>query len=178
MKAAALGGIKPGDIIVSMNGEKLDDFKDLSKLVAGTKAGSESTLQIKRQGEIRNLGIKIGNMPGDDVKVALADDAASNDTSRLGVYLAELTPEARQHFRIGKDTEGVLVTGVQQGSPAAKAGIEAGQVINMVGQQTVNSPEDVIFQVKQAAAQKKTSVLLMLERNGMQRFVAVKFASA
>jgi serine protease Do len=175
---AALGGIKTGDVIVSMNGEKLDDFKDLSKLVASTKAGSESTLQVKRQGEIRDLVIKIGNMPGDDVKVALADEAASNDTSRLGVYLSELTPEARQHYRIGKDTEGVLVTGVQQGSPAAKAGIEEGQVINMVGQQTVTSPQDVISRVQQAAAENKTSVLLMLEQNGMQRFVAVKFAKA
>jgi serine protease Do len=175
---AALGGIKPGDVIVSMNGKKLDDFKDLSKLVASTKAGSESTLQVKRQGEIRELEIKIGNMPGDDVKVALADDAASTDTTTLGVYLSELTPEARQQYRIGKDTDGVLVTGVQQGSPAAKAGIEEGQVINMVGQQTVKSPQEVISRVQQAAAENKTSVLLMLEQNGMQRFVAVKFAKA
>ena len=175
---AALGGVKPGDVIVSLNGEKLDDFKDLSKLVANAKAGSDSTLQVKRQGETHKLTVEIGNMPDDGVKVALADDAASDDTAKLGVYLSELTPEARQRFRIGKDTEGVLVTGVQQGSPAAKAGIEAGQVINMVGQQTVKSPEDVVFQVKQAAAEKKSSVLLMLEHNGMQRFVAVKFARA
>jgi len=175
---AALGGVKPGDVIVSLNGEKLDDFKDLPKLVAGTKAGSESMLQVQRQGEIRDLEVKIGNMPDDGVKVALADDAANENTARLGVYLSELTPEARQYYRIGKDTKGVLVTGVQQGSPAAKAGIKAGQVINMVGQQTVKSPEDVIFQVKQAAEEKKSSVLLMLEQNGIQRFVAVKFARA
>jgi len=175
---AALGGVKPGDVIVSLNGEKLDDFKDLPKLVARAEAGSESTLQVKRQGEIRDLEVMIGNMPDDDVKVALTDDAASDDTPRLGVYLSELTPEARQQYRIGKETEGVLVAGVQQGSPAEKAGIEAGQVINMVGQQPVKSPQDVISQVKQAAAEKKSSVLLMVVQNGMQRFVAVKFARA
>jgi serine protease Do len=175
---AELGGVKPGDVIVSMNGEKLDDFKDLSKLVAKAEAGSESTLQVKRQGETRELNIEIGNMPDDGMKVALADDGASDDTPKLGVYLSELTPEARQHYRIGKDTEGVLITGVQQGSPAAKAGIEAGQVIHMVGQETVTSPQDVVSRVKQAAVEKKPSVLLMVEHNGMQRFVAVKFASA
>jgi serine protease Do len=84
----------------------------------------------------------------------------------------------RQRYRIGKDTEGVLVAGVQPGSPAEKAGIKEGQVINMVGQEAVKSPEDVISQVKQAAAEKKPSVLLMMQHNGMQRFVAVKFASA
>jgi serine protease Do len=172
---AALSGVKPGDVIVSMNGEKLEDFKDLPKLVAGFSAGSESTLQVKRQGEILDLEVEIGNMPNDDVKVALADDT---DTPKLGVYLSELTPEARQRYRIGKDTEGVLVAGVQQGSPAAKAGIEAGQVINMVGQETVQSPEDVISRVQQAADENRTSVLLMLEHKGVQRFVAVKFASA
>jgi len=172
---AALGGVKPGDVIVSMNGEKLEDFKDLPKLVADVTAGSESTLQVKRQGEILDLEVEIGNMPNDDVKVALADDT---DTPKLGVYLSELTPEARQRYRIGKDTEGVLVAGVQQGSPAAKAGITAGQVINMVGQETVQSPEDVISRVQQAAAENKPSVLLMLEHKGVQRFVAVKFASA
>jgi len=172
---AALGGVKPGDVIVRLNGEKLEDFKDLPKLVADVSAGSESTLQVKRQGEILDIEVEIGNMPDDDVKVALADDT---DTPKLGVYLSELTPEARQRYRIGKDTEGVLVAGVQQGSPAAKAGIEAGQVINMVGQETVQSPQDVISRVQQAAAEQKPSVLLMLEHKGVQRFVAVKFANA
>ena len=91
---------------------------------------------------------------------------------------ADLTPEARQRFRIGKETEGVLVAGVQQGSPAAKAGIEAGQVINMVGQEPVHTPQDVITRVQQAAAEDKSSVLLMLVHEGQQRFVAVKFARA
>ncbi len=175
---AVLGGIKPGDVIVGMNGEKIDDFKDLSKLVARAKAGSESTFQVKRQGETRQLNVDIGNMPDADTKVALAEDDASNDTAKLGVYLSELTPETRQRYRIGEDVEGVLVARVQQGSPAAKAGIEAGQVINMVGQETVRSPQDVLSRVKQAATEKKSSVLLMVEKNGMQRFVAVKFASA
>jgi serine protease Do len=171
---AAFGGVKPGDVIVSMNGERLEDFKDLPKLVAGVTEGSESTLQVIRQGEILDLEVEVGNMPEDDVQVALADDS---DTPKLGVYLSELTPEARQRFRIGKDTEGVLVAGVQQGSPAAKAGITAGSVINMVGQETVQLPVDVISRVQQAAAENRPSVLLMLEHQGQQRFVAVKFAN-
>ncbi len=172
---AARAGVKPGDVIVGMNGETLDEYKDLPKLVASASAGSESTLTVKRNGETVELAVEIGNMPEEDVKVALAEDS---DTPKLGVYLAELTPEARQRYRIGEDTEGVLVAGVEQGSPAAKAGITAGEVIHMVGQQAVRSPEDVISRVQQAAADNKPSVLLMLENNGRQRFVAVKFASA
>lgn len=172
---AALGGVKPGDVIVGMNGEQLDEYKDLPRLVASARAGSESMLQIMRNGKTVELAIEIGNMPEDEVKVALAED---NDTPKLGVYLAELTAEARQRFRIDKETEGVLVAGVQQGSPAARAGISAGEVINMVGQETVQSAEDVIARVRQAAADNRPSVLLKLEHNGQQRFVAVKFAKA
>lgn len=172
------GGIKRGDVIVSMNGEKLDDFKDLPRLVAKAKAGNESTFEVERQGKIQKIDVSIGSMPSDDVKVALADDAKSDDTPKLGVYLAELTPEARQRYRIDKDIEGVLVAGVQNGSPASKAGIRAGSVINMVGQEAVKSPEDVVIKVKEAAREKKSSVLLMVQQGGAQRFVAVKFAKA
>ena len=172
---AQRAGVKPGDVIVGLNGEMLDEYKDLPRLVAAADAGNESTLQVKRNGETVELDVEIGNMPQEDVKVALADDA---DTPKLGVYLAELTPETRQKFRIGQETEGVLVAAVQQGSPAAKAGITAGQVIHMVGQETVQSPEDVITRVQQAAEDNKPSVLLMLEHNGEQRFVAVRFANA
>lgn len=172
------GGIKRGDVIVSMNGEKVDDFKDLPKLVAKAKAGNDSIFEVERQGKTHKIEVEIGSMPNDDVKVALADDAKSDDTPKLGVYLAELTPEARQRYRIDKDTEGVLVAGVQNGSPASKAGIRAGSVINMVGQETVKSPEDVITKVKEAAKEKKSAVVLMVEQDGAQRFVAVKFAKA
>ncbi len=171
-------GIKPGDVIVRMNGKKLDDFKDLPKLVAKAKAGSDSTFEVERKGRSHKIEVKIGQMPSDDVKVALADDAKNDNTPKLGVYLAELTPEARQRYRIDKDTEGVLVAGVESGSPASRAGIRAGNVINMVGQESVQSPDEVIDKVKQAAREKKPSVLLMVEQNGEQRFVAVKFSKA
>ena len=172
---AESAGVKPGDVIVGLNGEVLEEYRDLPRLVAATDAGNESTLQIKRQGETIELDVEIGNMPQEDVKVALADEA---DTPKIGVYLAELTPETRQRFRIAEDTQGVLVAGVQQGSPAARAGISVGEVIHMVGQETVQSPEDVIARVQQAAADNRPSVLLMLENKGQQRFVAVKFANA
>ena len=65
-------GIETGDVIVRMNGEELDDFKDLPKLVAKAKAGSESTLEVRRQGKTRKLEVEIGRMPGDEVEIALA----------------------------------------------------------------------------------------------------------
>ena len=172
---AARGGVKPGDVIVGMNGEKLDDYKDLPKRVAEASSGQASILQIVRQGEPLDLTINIGSAPTDTAEVALADDV---DKPKLGVYLAELTPESRRRFRINDHTQGVLVTGVEPGSPAAEAGIVAGHVISMLGQETVRSPADVVSGLQQATMENKSSVLLLLEYSDQQRFVAVKIAEA
>ena len=173
---AERAGVLPGDVIVGFDGERLKGFKDLPKKVAVVEAGKKTLVEVERQGETLELTVEIGSMPGEDVKVALTDDSEIDDTPKLGVYLAELTNEARQRYRIGKETEGVLVAGVERGSPASAAGIDTGDVIKMVGQEVVKSPEDVIARVKQAAKDKKPSVLLMVEHAGKQRFVAVKFA--
>jgi serine protease Do len=117
-------------------------------------------------------------MQPDKAEVAFADAAQDENTARLGIYLAELSAETRQRYNIKKETEGVLVTGVKRGSPAAKAGIRSGSVIDMVGQQAVTTPDEVISKVQQAAKKKQSAVLLRVEQNGQTQFVIVKFANA
>ena len=173
---AQVGGIKPGDVIISLDGEKLENFKDLAKRIAVIKPGSETMIEVSRQGKTHQLGIEIARAPGSEQTLALAEKAQDDDIPKLGVYLSALTPETRQQYRIDQQSSGVLVAGVEAGSPASKAGIQEGQVINMVGQQTVKSPQDVIDQVQLAANEEKSAVLLMVEQNGMQRFIAVRFA--
>ena len=79
--------------------------------------------------------------------------------------------------RLIREGEGVLVTDVERGSPAARAGIRPGQIITMVGQQAVESPNDVADAVEAAAEAGRPSVLLMLEQRGAKRFVAVELAA-
>ena len=100
------------------------------------------------------------------------------DSAKLGIQLAELTAEARERYGISKESAGVLVAGVEGGSPASRAGIRVGSVIQMVGQEPVQSPEQVVDKVKEAASQERSAVLLLVEHRGEKRFVAVEFASA
>jgi serine protease Do len=173
---AARAGILPGDVILRMAGERLDDFKDLPKLVARTKAGSETRFEIRRKGKTRKLEVEIGAMPSEGVELALNDAAPA--PGKLGIQLAELTPEARQRYGIPEESDGALVTGVMNGGPASRAGIRAGSVISMVGQEPVQSPGDVVAEVQEAAREEKSSVLLLVEHRGEKRFVAVKLAEA
>jgi serine protease Do len=173
---AAKAGIMPGDVIIGMNGESLDDFKDLPKLVAETKAGSDSSLEIRRKGKTRKLQVEIGRMPGEGIEVAQNQDAP--DSAKLGIQLAELTPETRQRYGIPEEINGALVANVMNGSPASRAGIRPGSVISMVGQERVQSPDDVVVEVQEAAKEERGSVLLLVEHRGEKHFIAVKLAEA
>jgi serine protease Do len=171
-------GIEAGDVIVRMDGEDLDDFKDLPRLVAKAKSGSEVTLEVRRRGKTRKLEVEIGRTPNDGVEVALASGDAVPDDARLGIHLAELTAVARERHGISEDSVGVLVVGVEPGSPASKAGIRVGSVIQMVGQEPVESPEEVVAELREAAKRERSAVLLLVQHRGETRFVAVEFATA
>jgi len=174
---AARSGILPGDVIISMNGKTLNEMRDLPRLVAKTTAGSKAAIEISRQGRTHRLDIVIGHMPNDERKVALAKPDKAPESAKLGIYLAELTAEARKRYDVPKDSNGVLVTSVEGGSPAAKAGIRAGSLIHMVGQDQVETPDEVVIKVRDAAQHKRPSILLLVEQGGEKRFIAVKFTA-
>ena len=177
---ASRSGFRVGDVILNMDGRPVEEFKDLPKLVASTRVGNQSEFDVYRDGSERKLKVEIGAMPGEDAKLAQVDGnhESKADSEKLGLQLASLTPENRKLYKVGKDSNGVLVAGVERNSPASKAGIRPGSVINMVGQETVDSPTEVIEYVRQAAEHKKSAVLLRVEYRGQNRFVAVKLATA
>jgi serine protease Do len=112
-------------------------------------------------------------MPREDMAQADADSEPGGDEPRIGLYLAPLTPELRAERGIDADAQGVVVAQVAPGSPAQKAGIKAGSLISMVGQQPVTKPSQVVDAVQAAASANRPSVLLRVEQDGEQRFVAV-----
>lgn len=172
---AAAAGVRSGDVIIRAAGQQMEEYRDLTKLVAGINAGTPIELEVVRGGKVRVIDVTIGRMPGENLakQVPAADE---DDEPRIGLYLAPLTPELRAERGLTADANGVLVAQVETGSPAARAGIEPGSLISMVGQQSVSSPDELAEAVRDAAKQDRPSVLLRVEKDGEQRFVAVPFA--
>ncbi len=169
-------GLKTGDLILEFNGQKVDRLKDLPRLVAAAKAGEKAEVRVLRDGKERSVKVQVGRMPGDDMTAMKSPESKNSDQAKLGVTLAPLTAEYRQRLRLPDDAEGVVIVDVERGSPAAREGLRAGDVIKRVGNKKVATPEEVIEALKGQA--KRKAVLLLISRQGNDRFIAVPLDKA
>ena len=157
---AAGAGLRPGDVVLSFAGEKLETMRDLPRIVAGIESGTEVEIEVWRDGGRETLTARIGTQA-----TQAFVPAATADTGdvKLGVMLA---PRGEP----GK--EGVTIAEVVPGSLAARNGLRPGDVIVRAGSETVNGPDDVAGAVRSAAAEDKP-VLLLVERGDHRRYVAI-----
>jgi len=145
--AAAKAGVKRGDIIIAVNGEKIDDSNIFRNKIAGTAPGSEVKLTLVRDGSQSEITVTLDEFKPEDAKLApgqTPDETGSgNQNRKLGLNLGPVTPEAVKRLGLESGSEGLLVTDVDQNGPAAAAGIERGFVILEVNRKSVKSVEEV-----------------------------------
>ena len=99
----------------------------------------------------------------------------SSSIEALGVTVASITDEMRERFELPGEAKGVVITEVAEGSTAGEENLRPGDVIVEVGQEEVNSPPEVAAKVNEAKDDDKKSVLLLIDRGGDLRFVALRF---
>jgi serine protease Do len=168
--AADRAGLKRGDVIKSFNGLSVHDTNTLRNRVAETAPGSTADVTIVRDGQEKQVSVKLDQASGD--RIARADGGSgSADQASLGVSVAPLTPELASRYRLPRDTRGVVVQDVDPAGRAADAGLQVGDVIEEVNRQQVQSVEDL-----RAALRKSPDrpVLLLVNREGSSRFVTVR----
>lgn len=176
---AARAGIQPGDIVTSFDGKDIAEMRRLPRVVAETLIDKQVPVVVWRKGQTVTVDVKVGELEAAEESgaIATADEPAPRSASKpvevLGLKLVKITPELRQQFELGNEINGVLVQEVDPGSPAADKGMIRGDVILEVGQEEVAAPDDVASRVKKARDQGKKSVLLLVDRKGDLRFVAL-----
>jgi serine protease Do len=173
---AAAAGLEQGDVILTYNGAAIDNLRDLTSKVADTDPGTSAEVMVWRDGKEMSLNVEIGQLPSQDKVMAAAEQP--DNTPKLGVSLAELTPDARQSMNLPEDVQGAVVTDVQPGSPAAQTGLQRGDVIVEADHKKVTEPRMVSDAVREAAERGDETVLLLVKREGQDRFVAVRLERA
>ena len=172
---AAASGLQPGDVIRAVGDASVASPHDLAVDVAGLHPGTETVLQVLRDGKPQSVSVTVGRMKND--AVAANEGGADQDRPGVGVKLAPLTPELRGELDLPARTHGVVVAEVMPDSPAAQAGIREGDVIIGVGSEVVASPGDAAKAIR-SAIRKDHAVALRILRDGQTAFVAVDMADA
>jgi len=88
--------------------------------------------------------------------------------------LANISPEMKEKFSLADDSKGVVVVDVAKDSPAAEKGLKAGDVIVEAAQEEIKSAGQVVGKIDDAKKAGRKSILLLVERQGDLRFVAVR----
>ncbi|MBT6348263.1 MAG: Do family serine endopeptidase, partial [Proteobacteria bacterium] len=166
---AAQSDLRTGDVIIGLNGRQVKNTRQLPRMVAKTPAEEKVTVSVLRNGETLEIDAILKPIP--ESQQAMKPSAPNPNTGRLGLRLSLLDDKARDVLRY--DGDGVLIQEVMPASPAARQGLRAGDIILKVGSVPVSTPQDVVGQVKKLKPAKKP-VLLLIQREGNQRYVALK----
>lgn len=164
---AAAGGIRPGDVILKLDGKDVLTTAGLRHLVGRTKPNSDVTLTISRAGKRQKLTLTIGELPQDPTQVAKQAPQATQRT-KLGMSVGPLN--AAQQRQLGVPG-GVLVREVE-GQNAQEAGIRPGDVILNLANEEINSVAD--FERVQSALDSGSLVPILVYRRGAPEFLALR----
>ncbi len=195
---ASAAGLREDDVIVRWNDQRVESAVQLQRLVRETPPGRTAQLGVVRDGQEREIRVELAEreMPRVSVRPPRPGDAPRAERlrarmrdglgpmeragfvfarrARLGISLQSLTPQLGEYFGV-EDGRGALVAGVREDTPAARAGLRAGDVILRVGDREVESPADVVRGIHRRDA---GPVELRILRDGQERTLTVELEEA
>lgn len=166
---AEAAGIQIGDIITECNKQEIISSATLPPLVGNAKIGETAALTLIRQGQTKEVQVKIGILPEEDEPVASAPEVGGKEVNRLGISVSGLTAEQREQLEVKQN--GLLVQDVKPG-PALDAGIRRGDVILRIQDQLIKDVKQFNDVVK--GLPKGKSIAVLVQRRGGSQFLALK----
>ena len=176
---AEAGGLQQGDVVIEFDGREVPKYRNLSRMVAETAVGKAVDVVVWRKGKAVTLQVTLGELDDEQVAALTPEPqqgAVSGDVTALGLKLSSITPELRQRFSLGEDTDGVVITDVSPEGNAAEKDLKPGDVIVEIDLEEVREPSDVVDKVEKAKDEGFRVVTLLVFRQGKGDFewVAVR----
>jgi serine protease Do len=162
----AKAGLKIGDVITQVDGQKVTDAGELQVVISGKKPGTKTELTVLRDGKDTTVPVTLeamGNRKGD-----VNASGEGQGKMRWGIGVSDLTPEVRQQIQGPGNLHGAVIERVQPGSAADNAGLRSGDVILEVNRHEVKSAEEV--QQALSNVPKGQDALLLVWSNGGNTF--------
>ncbi len=159
--------LERGDIVTRFNGKEVDNAHTLSRMVAATPPNTKVSLDIIREGKTITLDATIGTMPE-----GYGEPGGSKETNVWGLTVQNITPELAERFGWSKSVQGVVVSSVEPGSPAAEAKLRQGDLIQEVNRHKVKNLRE--YNQAMETAKKEESLLLLIKRGDHTFWVTLK----
>jgi serine protease Do len=172
-KPADKAGLKQGDVITAIDGQPVDSANTLTNRVVEMAPGTTITLDGFRDGKPIQFHVTLGTRPnGTDEQDAESSGSGKESSSGAlqGVQVENLSSDIRQQLELSAGTQGVVVTNVEESSPAAGS-LTRGDVILQVNRQPVSNRSDFDRLVRQAGDK---GILLTVNRQGRTLFTAIE----
>ena len=160
---AEKAGIKPGDVIVAVDGRTVEQSADLPRVIGETRPGTRVSISLWREGKTREVSASLGEIPAE--KIAAADGGAKAKPGKLGVAVRPLTDEERK--QIGAEG-GLLVESAE--CPAGRAGVQPGDVILALNNQPVRN----VDQLRRLVERSRGSIALLIQREGNKMYLPIR----
>ena len=164
---AEKGGVKTGDVILSVNGKIVERSAALPGVISAITPGDSAKVEVWREGASKVLNVKVEEFQEETQKVANRDIEEPAKADRLGLSVRPLAADERK----SAETEGYLLVEDVTG-PAAQAGVRPGDVILGVNGKAVKS----IAELKNATTNGSKTVAILLEREGAQLFLPIRIS--
>jgi tetratricopeptide (TPR) repeat protein len=165
---AGRAGLRLGDVVFRIDGREVDAAYDLVTTVASAKPGTQLEMEIIRNRNRRVLPVTVGVMPDREDFAPMQQ----RQGDQWGLMLRNLTPDIVRRFNLNRGEEGVLVVGVEPGSPADEAGIRRGDLITEVNRRSVRNMSDHYGAVARAGG--GGPIVLLVQRGGRSSFMVLR----
>ena len=173
---AAKVGLKPGDVIIAVNGQRVKSPGDLASDIADIDPSAKADITYLRGGVQKDVSVAVEEMPNNpDASFQQGGSSGQQSTSHgaLGLTLAPLTPDLRSQLNLPQDATGAVIVDVKPDSLADQAGLQQGDLLVGVGPTDVTSPDDAVAAINAARKSGAGAVALRIVRQGQALFVGI-----
>lgn len=167
---ARKAGLKVQDVVLSVNGKPIRSDRDLLSEIARSPVGKDADLEVWRSGKVTHIKVPVAERPDDRVSKVSNDTADPAEQRELGVSIQGVTPEIATQLS-ATQPDGVVVVQVARNSPAARAGLQRGDIIRKINTVEVRTPQEFVAALR---AQSGDSFALLVERQGTTTFVTIE----
>jgi len=174
---AAKAGIKTGDVITAVNGKKVNDPRELRLMIGSMTPGTKAHLEVNRESQTKTFEVQLAEMPAraaEEGTETSAEEPAQPEKTTVfgGVAVTNISEDIRSALNLPKEVQGAVIAEIDAESPAAKAGLREGDVIQEVNKQPVKSAKDLLTISKKLKPNEK--VLMRVYSQGRSGYVALE----